>query len=242
MEPKFTYTGYFELVNYLLSFGFETSFFNELHNRPLYIRHDVDYSLDKALMLAKLENQHNIKSTYFILISSDFYNIYSKRTKRILTEINSLGHQIGLQFDQTSYDYTIDIQTQIIDEINILENASNIKLHSFSFHRPRGIKDLGEIKIENLVNVYSKGFFDNIFYISDSRNSYRTNPYNFTYYDFTRNRGIQLLTHAEWYFDNELSIKNKIDEFINSVIKNAWVFLDDNITDLESLYNEEDIK
>jgi len=46
--------------------------------RCVILRHDVDFSLQKALDFARLENLKNISSTYFILVSTNFYNIFLK--------------------------------------------------------------------------------------------------------------------------------------------------------------------
>ncbi len=46
--------------------------------RYLILRHDVDFSVDRALELAKIENNYGISSTYFFLLHSDFYNIFEK--------------------------------------------------------------------------------------------------------------------------------------------------------------------
>ena len=40
----------------------------------LILRHDVDFSLDYALQMAQKEAQNKIRSTYFILLHSPFYN------------------------------------------------------------------------------------------------------------------------------------------------------------------------
>ena len=41
-------------------------------------RHDIDYSIEKAVELAALEAEENVKSTYFVLLSSEFYNLAAK--------------------------------------------------------------------------------------------------------------------------------------------------------------------
>jgi len=42
--------------------------------RALWIRHDVDKSLDHALRLAEYEYRNNIQSTYFLLHTNDYFD------------------------------------------------------------------------------------------------------------------------------------------------------------------------
>ena len=46
-------------------------------NNVILLRHDIDYSIDKAFEMAKIESKLGIKSTYFVLLRSSFYNPYS---------------------------------------------------------------------------------------------------------------------------------------------------------------------
>ena len=56
-----------------------------------------------SLGLLKVEKELNVNSTYFILLSTDFYNINSDKSLRILKEIKRLGGKIGLHFDEKKY-------------------------------------------------------------------------------------------------------------------------------------------
>jgi len=98
---EFTYNAYGALVNLLRNNGYS---FADYHNFALFprvviLRHDVDYSLEKALELARFEKSIGIQSTYFLLLSSDLYNIASKKSLNYINEIIGLGHEIGLHFD-----------------------------------------------------------------------------------------------------------------------------------------------
>lgn len=101
----FTYDGYIGLIDLLKSKGYIFSNYVNCHefDKTIIMRHDVDMSLNKALEFAKLEYDNNIKSTYFVLISTNFYNVFSKESRDILNEIRALGHDIGLHFDEKKY-------------------------------------------------------------------------------------------------------------------------------------------
>ena len=39
-------------------------------------RHDIDFSVHMALNLANIEFEEKVKSTFFVQLNSDFYNIF----------------------------------------------------------------------------------------------------------------------------------------------------------------------
>ena len=67
------------------------------------LRHDVDFSLEKAWEMACFEQENEIFSTYFVIVSCDNYNIFSRKKQKILRDILAYGHTIGLHFDETVY-------------------------------------------------------------------------------------------------------------------------------------------
>jgi hypothetical protein len=62
----------------------------------LFLRHDVDMSLDAALALAELEARHGVTATYFLMTRSDFYNLDGPSGERTLARLRELGHRVGL--------------------------------------------------------------------------------------------------------------------------------------------------
>ena len=82
----------------------KTLLFNEFKGQKCFlIRHDVDWDLELALKIAQLENNLEIKSTYFILVTSELYNILSPSNKKLINKIKNLNHEIGLHFDASNY-------------------------------------------------------------------------------------------------------------------------------------------
>ena len=93
------------------------------------MRHDVDLSLEKALEMAKLESKLGIISTFFIRVNSTFI-IYLKRvTMNIVTQILSLGHNLGLHFDPLMYkNFNLSINEGIKNDIKNFEFYFKIKI------------------------------------------------------------------------------------------------------------------
>lgn len=78
---EFTFDSYERLLNLLGENGYKTADYRNWnqYDQCVILRHDVDTDLRKALEMAKLECQYGIKSTYFVLLTSNFYNLYSYR-------------------------------------------------------------------------------------------------------------------------------------------------------------------
>lgn len=62
----FTYRGYKDLIYYLFSKDFNCRLYSDdLQDSCVVLRHDVDFCLDDALKIAKIENKIGVKSTFF---------------------------------------------------------------------------------------------------------------------------------------------------------------------------------
>ena len=89
--------GYRLLVEAAIEGGYRTVGFEvEPATGVLYLRHDVDLSLDAALRMARLENELGLSATYFLMTASVFYNLDSSEGKAAIAELRTLGHHIGL--------------------------------------------------------------------------------------------------------------------------------------------------
>ena len=65
----------------------------------LYLRHDVDLDLEAALRMSALERELGIRSTYFLMTASVFYNLASTQGKEALVRLREDGHAVGLHSD-----------------------------------------------------------------------------------------------------------------------------------------------
>jgi hypothetical protein len=61
----------------------------------LYLRHDVDLDLEAALEMSTFERELGIRSTYFLMTTSVFYNLDSPEGRRALAQLRGDGHAVG---------------------------------------------------------------------------------------------------------------------------------------------------
>ena len=50
------------------------------------LRHDVEFSVERALEISKLDSKHKIKSSFLFQVNSDSYNLGSHVNKRIIKQ------------------------------------------------------------------------------------------------------------------------------------------------------------
>lgn len=179
--------------------------------RSILWRHDVDFSLDHALVLAKIETQEGVKATYFVNQHSEFYNLAEKRKLAILSEILSIGHDLGLHLDSAFYESSEhDISTIVRTEADYLESLCGVRPVAFSFHNPTA-QDLTREAEEygGLVNCYSKNFKTAANYCSDSNGYWRYRRL----FDVLSDAPVgclQVLTHPGWWHESPLPPRSRI--------------------------------
>ena len=236
---NFTYTDYAALIDLLRENGYAFSSYVNYPGRGkcVILRHDIDYSLEQAVKLARIEKDLGVRSTYFVLLSSDFYNPASSSSYRYLHEILDLGHDIGLHFDETAYSYErFGMEYFIRKEARILSDLIDVNINSFSLHRPNHFSLETEIRIPGLINSYGEEFFHGFKYLSDSRRRWREPVEEII------ERGefekLHILTHAFWYHEEDLTISETILDFLRSASRDRKLTMKDNITDLEHILLE----
>lgn len=182
-------------------------------------RHDVDFSLDLAYKLSRYEVKYNIKATYYLLITSDLYNIFSKENRRLIEQMISDGFEIGLHFDPTVYGNLDEnlLLEKMNEEINLIEKIFKIKIVSYSMHNP----SLSGQYLENkrLINAYNSDIFSTDCYLSDSSFSFRGKE-PLTFLQGSKDKLIQFLTHPVHLFSGmQISYEKPMNIIINNYYK-----------------------
>lgn len=240
---EFTYEAYENMIKTIKSSGYKFYLYNEVDDceRFVILRHDVDFDLDKAVELAQLENKLGVNSTYFILVSTNFYNAFSKSSIEKINRIKSLGHKIGLHFDEQRYKiYSIeDIKRFISYESKILSDLLDEPINVVSMHRPSKLVLENDIELNGLINSYSPFFFKKMKYVSDSRMHWRENVMDIiTCNEYDR---IHILTHSFWYSNNNESIEYKLKSFLNNSVIEKYNYMNENFKNLDEFISKEDL-
>jgi len=88
---------YRELLDAARAGGYRFAFFDRApETGDLLLRHDVDLSLEAALLMAELEADAGAAATYFLMTRSEFYNLDAPSGERALERLRELGHRVGL--------------------------------------------------------------------------------------------------------------------------------------------------
>ena len=236
----FTYSAYTELIKLIKHNGYSIVFYgDESEQKKCILRHDIDMSMEKALRMAELEYSLGVKSTYFVLLKTDFYNPFSARSEDMLKRISDMGHTIGLHFDEVAYPHGTDIPQAIKREAGILSQAVGRKITVVSMHRPSKETLSANYKIDGIINSYSEEYFHNYKYLSDSRRRWRENAEEIIAGGQYQN--LHILTHAFWYFDEPTDIRATMAGFIRAAAFERYYLVADNFTDIESVIKKEEL-
>lgn len=241
MNIPFTFHGYSSIIDVLKELQYDFVDYHDYtrSSRCVILRHDIDNSISKAVEIAKIETEKGVKSTYFVLLKTDFYNPASKDNIEGLNTICSLGHEIGLHFDEMAYDKLVDVEKAIKHEASILSDIIGVPVKTVSMHRPSQKTLEADYDLAPLVNSYGKVFFNDFKYLSDSRRRWREPVLDIIksgQYD-----RLHILTHPIWYQEKEESIHDTIKRFVTSANKERYCHEVENIKDIESILNINEI-
>ncbi len=242
---RFTYDSYKQMIILLQQNKYTVcDYFNWKDNaKCVILRHDIDNDIQKALELARIEKELNVTSTYFVLVTSDFYNVFSARSERLLREISDCGHDIGLHFDEVRYPEiktSEDAKERVLQEAKQLSLITGKPVNTVSMHRPSKMMLEADLKIPGMINSYAQVFFKQFKYLSDSRRHWRE-PVEEIIKSGTYNK-LHILTHAIWYNNIEMDIQDSLYAFINAGNMQRYRAEQENITDLESIMSIEEVK
>jgi hypothetical protein len=119
----FSYEDYREILRLIRESGRQATYEEALHRDEFIImRHDVEYSVDRAFELSKVEESMDFRSTFFFQWTNNSYNILSRRNRDILTEMHERGQHIGLHFALNGMTDMDLVRSRIRQEMDMLSN------------------------------------------------------------------------------------------------------------------------
>lgn len=170
MRCNFSYKHYQEILQtYQKDHRF--IFFNQAKKTPgefVILRHDIDYSLESALEMAKIDHHLRIQSTFFMMINSPYYNIFDLKSFKIIKKILNLGHQLGFHYDGELIQASQLSPGQYFREnIGFLEKTFQTKIDTITRHNP-SVDGIKQAVPPRYLDGYSSFFTKKVKYLSDS--------------------------------------------------------------------------
>ena len=154
MSCSFDLAHYAEILEAAKAGGYRfTTFDGPPARGDLFLRHDIDLSLDAALTMAELEAELGARTTYLLMTESVFYNLASSEGVAAIARIRELGHAVGLH--------------AVHPNVDLDERFDPV----VSWHNPRA--EYISRTIPGAVNVYAEPYFEPSTYRSDSNQYWR---------------------------------------------------------------------
>lgn len=196
MSCDFSLAHYRDLLDAAKTGGYRWAGFERAPQAgDLILRHDVDISLAAAIVIAEMEADEGVWSTYFLMTRSVFYNLASKEGERALVRLRELGHRIA--------------HHAVWPDADLDERFDAV----VAWHNPT--PEYMQAEVPGAVNVMQPPFFDAGHYRSDSNQNWRHGcPHEqLASGEF---EWLQLLTHPEiWAYDGA-TMRASMDSFLDA--------------------------
>jgi hypothetical protein len=211
---NFSLEHYFDVLDYAkksYKIGMIKDFYKlQKNNRFMILRHDVDFSIDISLELAKLEMEHGISSTYFILLQSQYYNALSDLNIGKIKQFLKFGHEIGLHYDLSPTKSDEQALDMIVGEAKLLENLIDSKITSISPHNVSLTSKKITYDHLDFIDATDPKILNSVKYVSDSVQNWR-NGCMCNYID--NESKLIILTHPIWWMESPNSREKILSNF-----------------------------
>ena len=248
----FSFGDYKQIIEFIKETGLACDYKAAINrDRFVIMRHDVEYSVERAYAMSKVEESMDFTSNYFFQWTNNSYNLLSRKNMDMIKDMHERGQNIGLHFALNGMTDMQLIRKQIVKEMDILSDMFGFKVDTFSVHRPSKDVLRENIKLPGIYNAYQDEFFTfaeevtdktpvNVKYMSDANHIWR---YGYPDRDNIFNHDkVQILVHPFGWtengydnFDNyKTLVHEKEIELIDSIdreckdFKEYRKFFDDN--------------
>jgi hypothetical protein len=200
----YTYRSYEALLDSIRACGRTICAFRDVRDAESFVvlRHDVDYSVVKACEMAERERRLGVRSTYFLLLTSPYYNLLAGDNLSAARDIVGMGHEVGLHYDTDVFSELDDAgqARKVVELAQFLAGSVGTEVTSIAQHNPS--ETSVRLRVPEYVDAYGDRFFRDIAYVSDSRRLFGTPDLD----EFVRAHvRSQLLIHPLWWHDTEQS-------------------------------------
>jgi hypothetical protein len=171
----FSLDAYHDLLRLAHEKGWKVAAYPEkgsLGPRQILLRHDVDYSVEIALEMARANAALGVHGTFFLLLRSDLYNLWSPRNQELARQIQAAGQSVGLHFAalQPVPPNEASLARMVKREFELLREVVPGAAPVFAWHNPTTawLDRFGKLEVEGLINAYAPRFTVAMRYRSDS--------------------------------------------------------------------------
>jgi hypothetical protein len=223
VPEDFTEAEYRELVR-LAADRYRFTRFHEQHEPPCALwRHDLDFSVQRALALARIEAEEDARATYFLDPNSTFYNALERTNVDAVHAILDLGHDLGLHFDPTFG----EVDDELSAGRELLEHTFGVQVQAFSVHNPDLVRWADERDtIAGMVNAYGLALRERFSYVSDSNGIWRHRRLREVLEEGSEQR-LHVLTHPAWWVPEPLAPRARIQRCIDGRARATALAYDD---------------
>jgi len=176
---EFTYDWYTDFLGHCQRNG-NLTLVRDAETAPLpqiILRHDIDFDLEAAWNLSLVEEESGVRSTFFVLVSTHYYNAAAPKARELLKKLVERGFEVGLHFDPSVYPDALGttIAAGFNSERAFLESIVGVDVKSVSVHNPtaHGLYP----KFPGVINAYDSRWFDPGRYVSDSLRRWKRDPF-----------------------------------------------------------------
>ena len=235
---SFTYDSYKKLLELLTSKNVNLCFadfpLSVDYDRYFILRHDVDSSPEASLRMAQLEAEMGIRASYFLLFSSQYYNLLSDEYCAIPRKLIDLGHDVGLHYDSGILPILgsgnpvefFSVQIEMLAKLTG-KKVKTIAMHNASFFKEDPLKNIG------LINAYDDRYTKEITYFSDSCGAWRNEAVHaFKTGDIPMR--LQILIHPFFWGEQQVDRYLKLEEYRKRII----TYLDSHISKVKKIWSE----
>lgn len=175
--PEFSLHDYRLLLESLIEAGYLISPVRamplEAAGKTLYLRHDVDFHLNRQDEMAAIDAECGVASTFFVLLSGH-YNPRLRENRDVIERILGYGHEVGLHYDLRDYPADPDAASEhLCREIELLELITGATVSSICMHEPSaGHADFFRAG-SHYVHPHDPRWAAGLAYVSDSCRAWR---------------------------------------------------------------------
>ena len=199
------------------------------------MRHDIDFDVVAARVIAELEAEEGVRATYFFLIRTEHYNFLLPESTAAVERILGLGHHLGLHFDCAAYPPQFDrpqLAAACHKEAALLSKYFGTAVEIVSYHRPSSIVLTGDPELSApLPHTYMARFTKEMRYCSDSRGEWRYGDPRMTP-EYAAGLPMHILIHPIWWSHSRRQntevldgwLKSRIASLEDSVAANCTVY------------------